>query len=91
VKSNTRTRLDGTGLPRQNQLYLVLSLVITDFAAIGAVVLAVLGQANAKIRMAQGAVFRADAAIFRLIANNTAELFLGHDANASTEWSSDPD
>jgi hypothetical protein len=45
-----------------NPLYLVLSLVIAGFAAIVAVVLAVLGKPHGIVRLAQGAVLRAGAA-----------------------------
>jgi hypothetical protein len=57
---------------------LVLRLVIAGFAAVGTVVLAVLGKSQSVIRLAQGAVLDASAASFGLIANQAAEFFVGH-------------
>jgi hypothetical protein len=57
---------------------IVLGLVPARLAAIRAIELAVFGEANPVIRLAQGAILDARAAGFRLIANQALEFFVGH-------------
>ena len=65
-------------------LYLILGPVVARFAAIGTVVLAVVGEANTIVRVAKRAILQATAAFFRLITNQTVELLVGHQTNASS-------
>jgi hypothetical protein len=65
-------------------LYLILGLVVARFAAIGTVVLAVVGEANTIVRVAKRAILQATAAFFRLITNQTVELLIGHQTHASS-------
>lgn len=56
----------------------VLGLVVASLAAVGAIILAVLGQSYAIFRLTEGAVFLAGAAAFRLIAHRTNKFFGAH-------------
>jgi len=56
----------------------VLGFVVAGFAAVGAVVLAVFGEADAIIGVAQKAVAVAFAAVFRLAADTAEKDFSGH-------------
>jgi hypothetical protein len=57
---------------------IVLGFVATGLPAISTVELAVLGEAKAVIRLAQGAILNARAALLRLVADNATKFFVGH-------------
>jgi hypothetical protein len=57
---------------------LVLGLIVTSLAAIGAVILAVFGQAHGVIGLAQRAVLDATALLFGQIADQAFEFFVSH-------------
>jgi hypothetical protein len=57
---------------------LVLGFVAACVAAVSTVELAVLGEANPVIRLAQGAILNARAAFLGLIANQATKFFEGH-------------
>ena len=60
-------------------LNVVLGLVVASFTAVEAIILSVLGEPDAVIRMAKGAILHAMAAIFRLAAGTTVKDFSWHD------------
>jgi hypothetical protein len=65
-------------LQNAGRLNVVLRPVVAGFAAVGAVVLTVFGEPDAKFRMAKGAVSVALAALFRLIADRAKKDFPRH-------------
>ncbi len=57
---------------------IVLGLVAAGLPAIRSVELAVLGEANPVIGLAQGAILNARAAVLRLVADDATKFFVGH-------------
>jgi hypothetical protein len=57
---------------------LFLGFVVACFTAVCTVKLAILGEANRVIRMAQSAILYAGAAVFGLVADQAAKFFVGH-------------
>jgi hypothetical protein len=57
---------------------LILRFVTADFPAVRTVELAILGEAKGVIRLAQGAILNARAAVLGLVADQTPKLLVGH-------------
>jgi hypothetical protein len=78
VKSKSKGKTQRAKVTTQSLLKIILRLVPAGLAAIVAVVLAVLGEANLIIRLAQRAILDAVAGLFRAVTNQTLQFFVGH-------------
>jgi hypothetical protein len=80
LNTEARARMAGAAMPatRHESCHLVLRFVVARFAAVGAIILPILSEPDAVVRLAERAIPVTPAVFFGLITNNAMKFFFAH-------------